>query len=198
MDAKNLREKANKLATDMQALTTKVIAEQRELNNEERAQFDAMDKDRDVLLADEARLLKVERLNSGEGRVITPSQPAEYRGQSGESRGKVTNQDRMNVLRGWMMPSDQRSNEMRQSAQRMGVSLDGKQFTMSLSQSPLASLRPEEVRQWEERVIAGVTSPDGGGHFTIPDEGMRALEVALLRFGGMRQAVVAGTEPAGH
>jgi HK97 family phage major capsid protein len=30
-------------------------------------------------------------------------------------------------------------------------------------------------------------SPDGGGHFTIPDEGMRALEVAMLRFGGMRQ-----------
>lgn len=35
--------------------------------------------------------------------------------------------------------------------------------------------------------ITGIVSPDGGGHFTVPDEAMRSLETALLEFSGMRE-----------
>jgi HK97 family phage major capsid protein len=59
---------------------------------------------------------------------------------------------------------------------------------MRLSSEPLRSLDPADVRAWEERLTqVDTVSPDLGGHYTVPDEMMRPLEVALLQFGGMRQ-----------
>jgi HK97 family phage major capsid protein len=53
----------------------------------------------------------------------------------------------------------------------------------------LRSADREGLRQWDEQRLTqvDVVSPDLGGHFTVPDEMMRPLEIALLEFGGMRQ-----------
>jgi HK97 family phage major capsid protein len=187
MTAQELREKINKLATDMKAIYQKAADEKRDMTAEENEKFDQMDSERETLAAQERRELRMQSLEDGSGRQSEPRQPAEYRRDGSEQRGKVTNTDRLNTLRGWMLPPDERTDEMRASAKRTGVNLDSKRFTVRLAQHPLTSLRPEEVRAWEERIVAGVVSPDGGGHFTIPDEGMRSLEQALLAFGGIRQ-----------
>jgi HK97 family phage major capsid protein len=191
MDPKILREKANKLATDMQAILAKATTEQRDLTNEERASFDKMDADRDVLLADEARLLKAADLESGAGRRSTPTQPNEYRGQHGDGRTTqskdVSERDRAYGMVGWMLGGkEENRSEFRSAAEKLGINWNGKNFRIRLG-SPLKSLHRDEVRSWEERIVKDVVSPDGGGHFTLTINGLQALERALLQFGGMRQ-----------
>jgi HK97 family phage major capsid protein len=190
MDPKILRERANKLATDMRALLDKATSETRELTNEERQTFDKMDADRDVLLADEARILKAAQLEQGEGRQVPASQPAEYRAGNGgnQAKGKVSERDRAFGLAGWLLGGKEENRaEFREAAQRIGMSPTSKNLTMRLADTPLRSLHRDDVKQWEERIVKDVVSPDGGGHFTLSINGLQALEVALLQFGGMRQ-----------
>ena len=189
MDPKILREKANKLATDMRAILDKATAETRELTNEERAQFDAMDKDRDVLIADEARLLKAAGLEAGEGRRSAPTQPAEYR-QNTETRAdkKITDKDRAFGLAGWLLGAkDENRAEFKQASAKFGIDPSGKNLKMRLSDQPLKSMHRDDVKAWEERIVKDVVSPDYGGHYTLAINGLQALERAMLQFGGMRQ-----------
>lgn len=190
MDPKILREKANKLATDMRAILDKATTESRELTVEERGQFDKMDADRDVLLADEARLLKAEKFESGDGRRSAPNQPNEYRTSGTEQRKdkKITDQDRAYGLAGWLLGAkDENRAEFKQAAAKFGIDPNGKNLKMRLPDVPLRSLHRDDVKAWEERIVAGVVSPDGGGHFTLAINALQALERAMLQFGGMRQ-----------
>src|SRR6185436_2684325 len=76
----------------------------------------------------------------------------------------------------------------RAAAQRCGISLEQRHLPIRLAPIAPQSLRADDLRAWEQRLTqVDVVSPDLGGHFTVPDEMMRPLEVALLQFGGMRQ-----------
>lgn len=180
-----LREKANKLATDMRAILDKTTTEQRELTNEERTQFDAMDKDRDTLLADEARMIKAAALDGSERRTA-PNQPAER--QTETRKTAVTEQDKAYGLAGWLLGSkDENRAEFKAAAAKFGIDPNNKNLRMRLPNIPLKSTHREDVRAWEERIVKDVVSPDGGGHFTLAINGLQALERAMLQFGGMRQ-----------
>jgi len=186
MDPKALREQANKLAVDMQAITTKAKAEARDLTADEEKQFDTMDADRDKLLAQERRALKMAELESGEGRRTAPN-PTETR-TTPETRKAITDQDRAFGLAGWLLGGKAENRaEFRQAAERMGMSPSSKNLTVRLPSTPLKSLHREDVRAWEERIVKDIVSPDGGGHFTLAINGLQALETAMLQFGGMRQ-----------
>jgi HK97 family phage major capsid protein len=77
------------------------------------------------------------------------------------------------------------TDEQRDAAGRMGVDINNKILDIKLPSRALRKLDDESVREWERRAQSVGTDSEGG--YTAPDETMRALEVALLRFGGMRE-----------
>jgi len=193
MDPKELREKINKLGTDMEALLAKAKAETRDLTKEEGESFDKMDADREALLVTERRLLKVAQIAEGTGRRTDPTPPSqEIRGggrgtertPAAEARQR---QDESDAFRGWFM-GNKRTAAQLAAMERCHVSPDDNRILLALATRPPASLRAQDLRDWEERGYLGVdvVSPDTGGHYLRQDELMRALEVALLAFGGMR------------
>lgn len=124
------------------------------------------------------------------GRRAAPTKP----GADRVSRaGKPSIEDRALAFHGWVAAGAVDSDEVitarhREAAQRCGINMDASKLRIRLAPEPLRSLRPDEIRAWEQRLTqVDVVSPDLGGHFTVPDEMMRPLEVALLQFGGMRQ-----------
>lgn len=190
MDAKELREKANKLATDMRALWDKATGEKRDMTTEEKTQFDAMDTERSEVLADEARALKAESLVEGGGRQVPPKQPAEYRGKHGNRTTQdeaASEEQRAAAIQAWMLGgTNVRTGAHAEAARKLGISLDQKQITIRLAGAPPQSLRHDKLEAWEKRYLGvDIISPDNGGHYAVPDELMRELEVARLAFGGM-------------
>jgi len=118
--------------------------------------------------------------------------------------GKITERDRGEALRAWMTagaPDSETTPEQRDLARRCGVNVDSKRLVISLgsalrpTQPDANGLRPseEDLRRWstkltEERAaLTGLQSSTTTGGYTTADETMRALEVALLAYGGMRQ-----------
>lgn len=188
MDPKQLREEINKLGTDMRALTEKAKSENRSLTAEEAQSFDKMDVDREAKLAEEARWLKVENLESGVGRRSVPADPGQSQRQSG--RRIYNAQDEFDAIRAWIMAGSDEpvSASYRAAAERVGVNPARKQLHLRLRQSPLRSLRSEDIKTWEDRALSTLTatSPEDGSYL-IANEAMGPLERAMLAFGGMRQ-----------
>lgn len=114
-------------------------------------------------------------------------------GQRTQSRGVATVEDRRLALQGWVMRCNAATATLvtdrhLEAARRCGISLDQKNLNIRLAPEALVSTRADDVRAWEQRIVqVDVVSPDGGGHYTVPDEMMQPLEVALLAHGGMRQ-----------
>src|SRR4030095_12379601 len=98
------------------------------------------------------------------------------------------------ALRSWLQGGGDRkpSDEARHRAKRFGIDVASKTLTLYFSTRAMRSLDPLET--WEYRVAQGVgTGPVGVyngpcGFYRGRDEAMRPLEIALLAFGGMRQA----------
>lgn len=91
------------------------------------------------------------------------------------------------ALRAWFLtPSEVPLTEAhRQAAQRVGLDLNHKMLNLNLSRRALQSLNPAAIRDWEARALTVTTQ---GGGYTIPDDMMRAIEVAMLWYGPMRQS----------
>lgn len=190
MTLTELRDKKGNLANQADQILTKAKDEGRELSTEECANFDAIHADIDKTNATIARIEKQEALGEPTGRRSEP--------ETGESRQRPNNgrpSDRgrikqFDVLRSWLTPDDKRTDEMREVARRAGVNMAASQMNLVLPSQALKSNTPEAIREWreanEERVAQGVGSGAIGG-YTVADESMRALEVAMLEFGGMRQ-----------
>jgi HK97 family phage major capsid protein len=216
MELNEIREKANKLGVDMQAILAKAKAEQRELSQDEERDFDKMDADREKLLGQQRRLERGEELAGSRGRqaeVVPPTQRPRQ-GSSSESRVADREQERRDhttVLQGFFDRG--RRPEYREAAKRL-FGADDYQFSdrmfVALPGQALRSKRPDDVRAWERQferssqivvtdlrnfsirntdpLTAGVVSPDNTGHYVLqPSEMLRALEEALLAYGGMRE-----------
>lgn len=177
------REQANKLAADMKALTEKARAENRDLNADETSQFDKMDSDREGLLAQERRALTIEKIDEPSGRRTQPSPVPEQR-QVSEKHPELA---RAEAIRAWMLGGTNiRTAEHDAAARKFGISLDQKQINIRMAPRAPKSLRATDMADWEKRYLGvDVISPDNGGHYAVPDELMRSLEVARLAFGGM-------------
>lgn len=194
MDATQIREQINKLGADMQAMLATAKTEKRELTKDEEGTFDKMDADREGLLATERRLTKVEEIEKGIGRRSNPVPPSGTPPREEQRDRRMVEHDRLLALQGWMLggKAEYRTRERTEAASRLKFSLERNEINFRLAPVALRptgprGVTPQDIREWEERVIVGIVSPDGGGHFTVPDEAMRSLEIALLQFGGMRQ-----------
>src|SRR6185436_13472484 len=135
-----------------------------------------------------------ERLAKSAGRKTQPATPESERVAGTDPEGAVAltrlkrgQVESMEAFRSWALAgSNQRPTpEQVDRARRVGVDVNQRNMTITLSQRAMRTLDPSEP--WEYRVAQGVGSGGIGG-FTVPDEMMRPLERALLMFGGMRQA----------
>lgn len=187
-DPKDLREQINKLGTDMKALIDGAKTENRSLTPDEESKFDKMDADREKALADERRLLRVQELESGEGRRAEPRQPAEDREEGGR-RAKVTEADEMDAFRAWIVSGTDQAptSQMRAAARKCNIDPRHKMLNLRMSKQAMRSLKESDQRRWEERALSTLTStsPEDGSYL-IANEAMGPLERAMLAFGQIR------------
>lgn len=198
---KELIEKRLRLHEQAQAVLNKAKDAKREtVSADELAEFDAIHAEMDALKATIDRMERseaVEReLAESRGRKTEPNTPvpeirhAEHGQPAPASRFiETTEEDRLEGFRAWFMAgSDLRTKitpQQAEIARRVGFDLSVRQVDVRLSRSPLK--RVSDAEKWTQYRAQGVgTGP--AGLFAVPDETMRALEVALLTFGGMRQA----------
>lgn len=177
-----------------------------EWRGDDTEKFDGLMADVERISNDVERLAKLEsaarsleRANDeGERRTAPKLSDVQRRGGA----PAATKEDRALVLHGWFANQNLESSDLvtdrhREAAQRCGVSLDQPRLRLRLPAEAIRAtgfngdsriITREDVADWEQRLTqVDVVSPDLGGHFTVPDEMMRPLEVAMLRFGGMRQ-----------
>jgi len=195
MDVKELREQINKHAATLQEILEVAKTEKRELKPEESTRFDAIDAERDKLMATERRLLKVAEIAETTGRRSEPTspikQPIDTNRASGEQQRIA---DGYEGLRSWFQAGTdlKLKPEQRAAAQRAGVNLDAKTLSFQLPSRAPKSLRDDDMRTWAERAqsVYADGSPGGSGEeggYTVAHEAIRELEIALLEFGGMRK-----------
>lgn len=196
MDITQLLEKKKALVEEATAIRTRVYENQNaEWRGDDTAKFDGLMAEADKLTSEIERSAKLESAQKSlveaeqpVGRRSEPMQPAQRKSM----RGAPSTEDRALAFHGWVAGTSMETEDLitprhREAAQRCGISLDQNKLRIRLAAQPLLSVRPEEIRAWEQRVTqVDVVSPDLGGHFTVPDEAMRALEVAMLAFGNMR------------
>jgi HK97 family phage major capsid protein len=146
-------------------------------------------------------------LSESQGRRAEPNQTEQRTQNTNGFRpgGKVTDYDRGEALRSWMTagaPMADITPEQRDNARRCGINVDSKRLTFHLANTSMKAKTPirdgfeagrEDIREWtdkraEERAaLTGLQSTTTTGGYTVADETMRSLEVALLAYGGMRQ-----------
>jgi HK97 family phage major capsid protein len=194
---KGLREKRTALAEEAASILKRASDDGREtLRGEEEETWQKLHADIDALGKNIEMREKQEDLDKAlsetAGRRTDPTPPAVHgsveRGSMEALRLSRRGQEEAGeALRSWLQEGGDRkpSDEARQRAKRFGIDVGSKTLTLYFSTRAMRSLDPLET--WEYRVAQGVgTGPIG--LYTVPDEAMRPLEIALLAFGGMRQA----------
>jgi len=204
MDITELLQQKGQLAEQ-----AKVLIGDDGVRSEDEGKFNAIHADIDKInkqIEMRAKQESVEKsLSESQGRRSEPN-PIDKREDRGGYRpgGKVTDYERGEAMRAWMTagaPMAELTQEQRDNAKRCGINLDSKRLTFHLSNTALKATTPirdgfgagrEDIREWndkrtEERAaLTGLQSSTTTGGYTVADEAMRALEVALLAFGGMR------------
>jgi HK97 family phage major capsid protein len=189
MNLQELREKKNGLSVQASEILKLAAADNRlNLRSDEEEKFDKI---HDEISALDASIKRMEKqaaveatLSEGAGRRSEPSQIAR---PSANVNRQVATADRSEGLRSWLLAGSdaERTPEMREAAARCGFSLDTPKLHMKFAQNAPKSLRSADMAAWETRAQSVGTGSEGG--YTVPDELMRALEVSMLAFGGVRQ-----------
>lgn len=204
MTTKELREKRAGLAEQAASILKKAHDDKRDvLKPEEEQEWQRLHDDIDGLLR---HIEKLERqatidtqLADPQPRIVEPAAPRpDDRPASSRAIRQVQmgQEDSRRALRAWLLHPMPNSGEMltdedRAAAGRVGVNLLSKHLDLRFSASPMRSLY--EKKDWDYRAQGVATG--GAGLFTVPDEVMRSIEIALLTFGGMRaRAQVIRTE----
>jgi HK97 family phage major capsid protein len=189
MNLQELRDKKNGLSVQASEILKTAATDNRlNLRSDEEEKFDKI---HDEISALDATIKRIEKqaavdatLGEASGRRSEPSQPS----SRAIVRPEIVAGDRNEALRSWLLAGSdvERTPEMREAATRCGFNLDNPRMHMKLAKSPLKSLRSDDVAAWEQRAALAVGTGSLGG-YTVPDEAMRAFEVSLLAFGGVRQ-----------
>jgi HK97 family phage major capsid protein len=205
MTVQEMRDRRVRLANEAGELLTRAREAGRDLTADETSQFDAAHGEVEALGGRIRREEQSERmlaeLGAGGGRQSDPvGQGQQQRsGGAGGARqvGSLTELQRASGLQAWFLAGSDvdRTPLMVDAARACGMNLDQRRIRIALPSQTLRSFRPDAVEAWERRALSperrdltsAFASPDSGGHYTVPNETMRALETALLQFGGMRR-----------
>lgn len=194
MTIKELREKRAKLAEDANVILKKAHDEKRELLTAEEEQawqkihdeIDALKRHVDML---EKQATVDKQLEEPQPRATDSPAPSSEPHTSivAIRRFRRSQEESNRAFRLWLLGAPTSgyayTAEDKSLLERCGISPASKTLDLNLSAIPMRSLA--EQRQWEYRAQGIATG--GAGAFTVPDELMRSLEIALLTFGGMRQ-----------
>jgi HK97 family phage major capsid protein len=199
MNLQELQDKKLGLADAAGAILKRAEDEKRELSGDENAKFDAIHVEIEQIRGTMDRKIKQDSLSKeSEGRRSEPNQPStEIRTASRASGYAVSQQDRADALRAWMLAGKAEvTDAQREVARRCGIDLNKKELTLSMfSPKPLRaenlrSVRPEDIARWQgetRAALTGAQSTTTTGGYTVADSAMQALEQSMLEFGGMRQ-----------
>jgi HK97 family phage major capsid protein len=193
MTVKELVEQRVKVAADARAILDLAEKEKRALTAEEETKWGVhmteIDKlaeriDRQEKAEREERMASVEReLETSRGRITDPARP-----KPKEQRDQPSGEERALAFRAWcrVPVADEfpHTEEELNAVERCGMSLQQKKVTIRLL--PRQERTVETIDKAIEKRAQGVAT-GAAGLFTVPDEAMRPLEVALLAFGGMRK-----------
>jgi HK97 family phage major capsid protein len=190
MTIQELRAERKTLADQADEILRKAREENRETTADEDASFDRIHEDIDKLrkrIEREERQLDVQASLAESSRRSDPN-PIQNRQTEHRGPTRVTEADRMDGLRSWLLAGSDHVHtpELREAASRAGFNLEHRNLSFKLPRVAPRSLRADDMAAWEQRAALGTTSGAVGG-YTVPDETMRALEVSMLAFGGMRQ-----------
>lgn len=196
----DLLNKKKALLDEAKAIQTRVYNDQNgEWRGDDTAKFDGLADQAEKVQQEIERIARLEKAErsletAGEssGRRSEPSQPQRTYG------GQVTDRDRAEALRSWMLggTADQLTDAQRETARRCGIDVNRKELSLALFSpkqlraSDLKSPSAADIAQWQAETRAALTgaqSTTTTGGYTVADEAMRALEVSMLAFGGMRQ-----------
>jgi HK97 family phage major capsid protein len=200
MTLPELREEKGRLAKQADEILVKAQADGRmDLRADEDKQFEAIHADIDKLTKQIQRLEKQETVNASltatDGRRTDANPITDTRTDTRRPMGKITEEERCEAFRAWTLAgTDHELTEaQRASAARCGYNLAASKLTMPFfAPKPLAGLGAEDLRAWKASIdekraaLTGAQSTTTTGGYTVADAAMQALEVALLRFGGMR------------
>lgn len=200
---KDLIEKRARLHEQASAILKKAHEEKRErLSAEEQQAFDRLHEEIDAYKAHIDRVQRSDQveqeLSASLGRRSDPVQPGREDGSGGNGHGEPaarriiqqSEEDRLEAIRVWFMAGSELRSKITphqfEIANRIGLDPNARQISLYLSRRAPRSVADVDDPRWQARSLSvGVTTAGG---FTVPDEMMRPLEVALLSFGGMRQA----------
>lgn len=209
MNLNELREQKGRLAEEANQILKAAAEDKRsDLREDEAKKFDAIHEDIEKLTANIARAEKqeaVERsLAEPNGRKTDPNPVVTRDGR--QFGAKVTEHERVEAFRAWALagvPERELTDDQRATARRCGVNLGAKSLMVQMG-PVLRSLAREDQRAWQGEVdekraaLTGAQSTTTTGGYTTADAAMRALEVALLAYGGMRSvATVIRTDTGG-
>jgi len=188
-------------ATD--AILAKAAEEKRfDLQGDEEKSFNTLHDELARINKHLERIAKQESLTEGEGRRSEPAPPDPKHQFPQRQIGKVTEADRQEAFRIWALGGTrvEITKGQRELVQRCGYDVDQKVIHLHFG-PPMRPTRwtedglvvqPEDVRVWQTHMdekraaLTGAQSTTTTGGYTTADAAMRALEVALLAFGGMR------------
>lgn len=194
LDLKQLQTKREALATQIRTNADKANDEKQDWTAEDAENDRQCNADYDAVLAEITA--KSERKKVGErAKQITDQLEAErrekrkigrddFRGAFGggqHSNEPVTEEHRALAVQAWMRAQEQieLTDEHREACELTGINPYARSLDMRI-----ASRAPRTVR--EARDLSAITATAGG--YTVPAGMLQPLEVALLAFGGMRQA----------
>jgi HK97 family phage major capsid protein len=203
MALQDLVDKRARLWEESKAILKKAEDEKREqLAPEESAKFDAIHAEMESLKATIDRIQRsdaVEReLTESRGRKSDPAPLEPRRSEHSDLPVRRPLADfprddelsRLEALRVWLLAGSTERNKLSDgdllNAKRLGFDPNQKVLDINFSRRAMRTLSQAETWQYEEtRALAVGTG--SAGLFTVPNEMMRPLEIALLTYGGMRQ-----------
>jgi HK97 family phage major capsid protein len=193
MTKAELLEQKGRLVGQADEILTKAKEEGRyDLTGDEDKRWSDIHADVDKITAFVAKMDKQDGLAEPVGRRSEQPQPTENRGRT--TGRALTESDRAEALRAWTLsglPNQPITDHQRDLARRSGLDLGAKSMTCSFGPA-LRDTSPESIRAWKQAyseqraALTGAQSTTTTGGYTVPDEMMGALEVALLAFGGVR------------
>lgn len=191
MTAKQLRERLAKLINESRAIVDKADEEGRDLTAEDREQIDRIHSQAEGINTQIESLERQERLEAAMSQA--PSCAVIPAGDAGDD-GAMSAADettRALALGAWCLTGSQRTAPLVTDRHREAMAACGlSQYIGDLSLN-LGTFLGEPTADPQSRITQAmnalsVASPPGGG-YTVPEGFIRALEIALTQFGGVRQ-----------
>jgi len=201
----DLLQRKSELIQQTGAILSKAADEKRfDLQGDEQKSFDTLHDELERINKHLDRIAKQAAATEGDGRRTEPPppDPNAQRQQRQMGSGRITEADRQEAFRAWALGGTkvELSEAQRDLAKRCGFDVDKKLINLHFGPAMKPTrytedglvLQPEDLRTWQiamdekRAALTGAQSTTTTGGYTTADATMRALEVALLAFGGMR------------